>query len=110
MLCFSQLTHHRTDVEVQWDSLCFNDEVVRLIPMSQQVCSLFIVDPYVVIAECAGEEVVYLPCDVEDVAHPRKDMIPLTTFLLAQISENMWLARSFSVKLTPQTHVEFSTL
>lgn len=55
------------------DSLRFNNEVVRVIPVSQQVSGIFIVDAYVVITECAWKEVVYLPGNVKDIAHPGEE-------------------------------------
>ena len=55
------------------DSLCFNNEVVCFIPVRQQVSGVFIVDAYVVITECAWKEVVYLPGNVEDIAHPGEE-------------------------------------
>lgn len=55
------------------DLLCFNYEVVCLVPVGQQVCSLLIIDPYVVVGECSWEEVIYLPGDVEDIAHPGEE-------------------------------------
>lgn len=57
------------------DSLCFNNEVVSVIPVSQQVSGIFIVDPYVVITECALKEVVYLPGNIEDIAHTGKERL-----------------------------------
>lgn len=51
------------------NSLCFNNEVVCVIPVSQQVSGVFIIDAYVMITECAWKEVVYLPGNVEDIAH-----------------------------------------
>lgn len=55
------------------DSLCFYNEVVRFIPVRQQVSGVFVVDAYVVITECAWKEVVYLPGNVEDIAHPGEE-------------------------------------
>lgn len=55
------------------DLLCFNNEVVRVIPVSQQVSGLFIVDTYVVITEGAWKEVVYLPGNVENETHPGEE-------------------------------------
>lgn len=53
--------------------LCLNNEVVRVIPVRQQVSGVFIVDAYVVIIECAWKEVVYLPSNVKDIAHPGEE-------------------------------------
>lgn len=55
------------------DSLRFNNEVVRVIPVSQKISGIFIVDAYVMITECARKEVVYLPGHVKDIAHPGED-------------------------------------
>lgn len=55
------------------DSLCFNNKVVCVIPVSQQISGLFIVDAYVVITECAWEEVVYLSGNIEDITHPGEE-------------------------------------
>lgn len=55
------------------DSLCFNNEVVCVVPVSQQVSGLLIIDAYVVITECAWKEVIYLPGNVEDIANPGKE-------------------------------------
>jgi len=51
------------------DSLCLHNKVVRVVPVSEQVGGLFIVDAYVVVTERPWKEVVYLPGNVEDVAH-----------------------------------------
>lgn len=50
-------------------SLGSDNEVVGLVPVSQQVCGLLVVHPDVVVGERAREEVVYFPGHVEDVAH-----------------------------------------
>ena len=55
------------------DSLCFYNEVVRLVPVSQQVRGVLIVDADVVITESAWKEVVYFSGNVEDVADPGEE-------------------------------------
>jgi len=58
------------NVELAPHSLCFEDEVVGVVPVGQQVGGLLVVDAHVVVAERPREEVVYLPGHVEDVPHP----------------------------------------
>lgn len=51
-------------------SLGFNDEVVGVVPVGQQVGGFLVVHAHIEIGEHSWEEVVNLPSDVEDVAHP----------------------------------------
>ena len=64
------------------DSLCFRDEFVSVIPVSQEVGCLFIIHPNVVILKDSREEVVYLSSDIQDIANPvrkpRENMTSIT--------------------------------
>lgn len=64
------------------DSLCFRDEFVSVIPVSQEVRCLFIIHPNVVILKDSREEVVYLSSDIQDIANPvrkpRENMSSIT--------------------------------
>lgn len=54
--------------------LCFllglNNKVVGVVPVGQQVGGLLVIDAHVEIREHAGEEVVDLSGDIQDVTHP----------------------------------------
>lgn len=45
------------------------DEVIRLVPVSQEVCGLLVVHPDVVIGEQARKEVVYFPGHIQNVVN-----------------------------------------
>lgn len=77
VLCDS-INHKRTaHIQRQYfssqHSLCFNNKVVGVIPVRQQVSGIFIIHTYVVIIERAGKKVIYLPGNVKDIAHPREE-------------------------------------
>lgn len=48
----------------------FNDKVVRVVPVGQQVSGLLVIHAHVEIREHAREEVVNLSGDIQDVTHP----------------------------------------
>lgn len=50
--------------------LRFHDEVIGLVPVGQQIRGLVIINADVVVGECAREEVVDFPSDVQDISHP----------------------------------------
>lgn len=52
------------------DLLSLNNEVVCVVPVSQQVRGFIVVHTNVVVTKSAWEKVVDLPRDIEDVAHP----------------------------------------
>ena len=68
-MCGAQGRGVRTCV---WDhySLCFRDEFVSVIPVSQEIRCLFIIYPNVVILKDSWEEVIYLSSDIQDISHP----------------------------------------
>lgn len=51
--------------------LSLNDEVVCVVPVSQQVRGLFVVHTHIVVTKSPWEKVVDLPSDIEDVAHTK---------------------------------------
>lgn len=53
-------------------SLCFRDEFVSIIPVSQEIRCLFIIYTDVMILKDSWEEVVYLSSDVQDIPHPAR--------------------------------------
>lgn len=57
-----------------WDhySLCFRDEFVSVIPVSQQICCFFIIYSDVMILKDSWEEVIYLSSDIQDIPHPAR--------------------------------------
>lgn len=50
-------------------SLCFRDEFVSVVPVSKEICCLFIIDPNVMILKDSWEEVIYLSSDIQDIPH-----------------------------------------
>lgn len=67
--------------EQQLNLLGSGDEFIRVVPVRQQICGLFIVHADVVVLKQTGEEVINLPCHVEDVLNPeheKKQMVLLT--------------------------------
>lgn len=52
------------------DLLGFGDEFVSVVPIRQQICSLLIVHPDVMVLEDAWEEVIYFSSDIQNVPHP----------------------------------------
>lgn len=72
-ICNKKKNIYERMFSVPHDLLCFNNKVVCVIPVSEQVSGLFIVDAYVVITESAWKEVVYLPGNIEDIAHPGEE-------------------------------------
>lgn len=72
-----------------WDhySLCFRDEFVSVIPVSQEIRCLFVIYADVMILKDSWEEVIYLSSDIQDIAHPvrkpRENMGSTTRFLLS---------------------------
>lgn len=66
--------HYEEEAECskRQNSLCFRDEFVSVIPVSQEIRCLFIIHSDVMILKDSGEEVVYLSSDIQDVPHPVK--------------------------------------
>lgn len=52
------------------NSLGLDDEVVRVVPVGQQVSCVIVIHTDVVVTEGPWEEVVNLSGNVEDIAHP----------------------------------------
>lgn len=50
--------------------LCFGDEFVGVVPVSQEICCLLVVNTDVVVLKDAREEVVDFSGDVQNVPHP----------------------------------------
>lgn len=50
--------------------LGFRDELVGIIPVLQEVSGLFIIHTDVVVLKQAREEVINLPCDIQNVTNP----------------------------------------
>lgn len=53
-------------------SLCFRDEFVSVIPVSQEIRCLFIIYPNVMILKDSWEEVIYLSSDIQDIPYPAR--------------------------------------
>lgn len=71
---FYSLAHQLVASQKKRVFLCFllglNNKVVRVVPVGQQVGGLLVVDAHVEIGKHAGEEVVDLSGDIQDVTHP----------------------------------------
>lgn len=61
---------HRSEDLWNHYSLCFRDEFVSVIPVSQEICCLFIIYSDVMILKDSWEEVIYLSSDIQDIPHP----------------------------------------
>lgn len=81
-MCGAQGTGVRMCVQDHRYSLCFRDEFVSVIPVSQEIRCLFIIHSDVMILKDSWEEIIYLSSDIQDIPYsarkPRENMSSTT--------------------------------
>lgn len=89
--------------------LCFRDEFVSVIPVSQEIRCLFIIYPNVMIFEDAWEEVIYLSSDIQNIPHPAKKPREKLALLLRlnPISSTAFLIYNF---FTPYAEIKYQNI
>lgn len=88
-------------------SLCLDDEVVRVVPVGQQVSGVIVIHTDVVVTEGPWEEVVNLSGHVEDIAHPGGG--GLGRRLLSKQQQNLKLQKKH-LEIWEQGHLAYNCL